>query len=182
MPLLDLFWTMLWLFLFIMWIWLLISIFSDIFRREMSGWAKAGWVFFLIVSLTWLFAAGLGALPYDACTGPIPYPQDQRYDDNLSLTYTTSPLQDAVEVTGRPTVRKGVVRLKDDIAHRIWLGHPFVYKEAIDAKKSLGDQGSSVDVVDFEGSFVGRGIIDGNSAIAELTSRSSCRIRTMSQS
>lgn len=70
------------------------------------------------------------------------------------------------ESSGRPTVRKGVVRLKDDIAHRIWLGHPFIYKEAIDAKKSLGEQGSSVDVVDFEGSFVGRGIIDGNSAIA----------------
>jgi hypothetical protein len=49
MPLLDLFWTMLWLFLFFVWIWLLISIFSDIFRRDMSGWAKAGWVFFLIV-------------------------------------------------------------------------------------------------------------------------------------
>jgi hypothetical protein len=49
MPLLDLFWTMLWLFLFIMWIWLLIAIFSDIFRSEMSGWGKAGWVFFLIV-------------------------------------------------------------------------------------------------------------------------------------
>lgn len=63
MPLLDLFWTMLWLFLFIMWIWLLISIFSDIFRRDMSGWAKAGWVFFLLVlpllgALIYLIANG----------------------------------------------------------------------------------------------------------------------------
>ncbi len=63
MPLLDLFWTMLWLFLFIMWIWLLISIFSDIFRRDMSGWAKAGWVLFLIVlpllgALIYLIANG----------------------------------------------------------------------------------------------------------------------------
>ena len=63
MPLLDLFWTMLWFFLFIMWIWLLISIFSDIFRRDMSGWAKAGWVFFLIVlpllgALVYLIANG----------------------------------------------------------------------------------------------------------------------------
>jgi hypothetical protein len=63
MPLLDLFWTMLWFFLFIMWIWLLISIFSDIFRREMSGWAKAGWVFFLIAlpllgALIYLIANG----------------------------------------------------------------------------------------------------------------------------
>lgn len=63
MPLLDLFWTMLWLFLFITWIWLLISIFSDIFRRDMSGAAKAGWVLFLILlpllgALIYLIANG----------------------------------------------------------------------------------------------------------------------------
>jgi hypothetical protein len=63
MPILDLFWTMLWFFLFFIWIWLLISIFSDIFRREMSGWAKAGWIFFLIVlpllgALIYLIANG----------------------------------------------------------------------------------------------------------------------------
>ena len=66
MPLLDLFWTMLWLFLFIMWIWLLISLFSDILRREdMSGWGKAAWVLFLIVlpllgALIYLIANGGG--------------------------------------------------------------------------------------------------------------------------
>jgi hypothetical protein len=49
LPLLDLFWTMLWFFMFFIWIWLLISIFGDIFRSESSGWAKAGWIFFLIV-------------------------------------------------------------------------------------------------------------------------------------
>src|SRR5690348_16678267 len=41
------------------WIWLLISIFGDLFRdHELSGWAKAFWVFFLIV-VPWL-----GALVY----------------------------------------------------------------------------------------------------------------------
>ena len=49
MPLLDIFWTLLWFFLFIAWIWLLISIFGDIFRSEMSGWGKAGWVLFVII-------------------------------------------------------------------------------------------------------------------------------------
>ncbi|HEX6286126.1 MAG TPA: SHOCT domain-containing protein [Acidimicrobiia bacterium] len=64
MPLLDLFWTMLWLFLFFLWIWLLISLFSDIFRRDdLGGWGKAGWVFFLIVlpllgALIYLIAEG----------------------------------------------------------------------------------------------------------------------------
>lgn len=64
MPLLDLFWTMLWLFLFFLWIWLLISLFSDIFRRDdIGGWGKAGWVLFLIVlpllgALVYLIAEG----------------------------------------------------------------------------------------------------------------------------
>ena len=49
MPILDLFWTMLWFFLFFIWIWLLITIFADIFRSEMSGWAKAAWVIFVII-------------------------------------------------------------------------------------------------------------------------------------
>ncbi len=49
MPLLDIFWTLLWFFLFVTWIWLLIAIFADIFRSEMSGWGKAGWVLFVII-------------------------------------------------------------------------------------------------------------------------------------
>jgi thiosulfate reductase cytochrome b subunit len=49
MPLLDIFWTMLWFFLFFAWIWLLISIFADIFRSDMSGWSKALWTIFVIV-------------------------------------------------------------------------------------------------------------------------------------
>jgi hypothetical protein len=49
MPIFDLFWTMLWFFLFFIWIWLLITIFGDIFRSGMSGLAKAGWVIFVIV-------------------------------------------------------------------------------------------------------------------------------------
>jgi hypothetical protein len=49
MPLLDLFWTLLWFFLFIVWIWLLIAIFADIFRSELSGWGKAVWVLSVIV-------------------------------------------------------------------------------------------------------------------------------------
>ena len=48
-PLLNVFLWMLWFFLFVIWIWLLISIFVDIFRSPISGWAKAGWTFFVIV-------------------------------------------------------------------------------------------------------------------------------------
>ena len=49
MPLMDLFWATLYIFLVIVWFWLLISIFADIFRSDVSGWAKAGWTIFVIV-------------------------------------------------------------------------------------------------------------------------------------
>jgi Short C-terminal domain/Phospholipase_D-nuclease N-terminal len=49
-PLLSIFWTMLEFFLFFLWIWLLIVIFSDIFRsHDLGGLAKALWVIFVIV-------------------------------------------------------------------------------------------------------------------------------------
>jgi uncharacterized membrane protein len=42
--------TMLWFFLFVIWIWLLIMVFSDIFRSDdLSGWAKAIWLIFVIL-------------------------------------------------------------------------------------------------------------------------------------
>jgi len=46
----ETFLSMLWFFLFILWIWLLITIFGDLFRSDdLSGWGKAGWAVFLIV-------------------------------------------------------------------------------------------------------------------------------------
>jgi len=51
MGLFDIFWSMLWFFMFVIWIWLLITIFADIFRnKEMSGWAKALWILFVIIT------------------------------------------------------------------------------------------------------------------------------------
>ncbi|HEY4465396.1 MAG TPA: SHOCT domain-containing protein [Streptosporangiaceae bacterium] len=49
-PLLDLFLTMLWFFLWILWIIVLFSIITDIFRsRDMGGWAKAAWFVFVVL-------------------------------------------------------------------------------------------------------------------------------------
>src|ERR1700683_3547390 len=49
-PILDFFLTMLYFFLFIIWIWLLIMVFMDIFRsHDMGGVAKALWVIFIII-------------------------------------------------------------------------------------------------------------------------------------
>jgi len=49
-PLLSAFWTMLVFFGFILWFWLLFSILGDLFsRKDVGGWAKTGWVVFMIV-------------------------------------------------------------------------------------------------------------------------------------
>jgi hypothetical protein len=46
----QVFWSMLWFFLFVIWIWLLIVVFGDIFRsRDLSGSGKALWTIFVIV-------------------------------------------------------------------------------------------------------------------------------------
>ena len=58
-PVLDIFWSILEFFLWVIWIWLLIWIFIDIFRsRDLSGWAKALWFLFV------LFIPLVGVLVY----------------------------------------------------------------------------------------------------------------------
>ena len=46
----QVFWSMLWFFMFFIWIWLLIIVFSDIFRsHDLGGVAKALWIIFIIL-------------------------------------------------------------------------------------------------------------------------------------
>ena len=46
----DVLWTLVVFFFWMMAIWIFIAIFGDIFRRrDLSGWAKAGWIFLLFV-------------------------------------------------------------------------------------------------------------------------------------
>src|SRR6476661_2479811 len=55
----DIILSIFWFMLLFAWIWLLITIFADIFRdHELSGWGKALWALFIIV-IPWL-----GALVY----------------------------------------------------------------------------------------------------------------------
>jgi hypothetical protein len=45
----QVFWSMLWFTMFVIWIWLLFAIFGDIFRSDdLSGWGKALWSVFVI--------------------------------------------------------------------------------------------------------------------------------------
>jgi Phospholipase_D-nuclease N-terminal/Short C-terminal domain len=49
-PLLEVFWTMLIFFAFFIWIWILFTVFADLFRRnDISGWGKAAWIIFVVV-------------------------------------------------------------------------------------------------------------------------------------
>jgi Short C-terminal domain/Phospholipase_D-nuclease N-terminal len=63
-PLLGAFWTIFEIFLWVIWIWILITVFIDIFRSpDLSGWGKALWFLFvllipLIGVLVYLIARG----------------------------------------------------------------------------------------------------------------------------
>jgi hypothetical protein len=58
-PFLDVFWTMILFFFWVAWIWVLVTIVFDLFRRhDTSGWVKALWIVFLI------FLPFLGVLIY----------------------------------------------------------------------------------------------------------------------
>jgi hypothetical protein len=49
-PFLNIFWTMIIFFAWVAWIWIAVTVLIDLFRRrDISGWAKAAWVIFVIV-------------------------------------------------------------------------------------------------------------------------------------
>jgi len=63
-PFLDIMWTMVVFFAWVMWIYLLIVIFADIFsRHDIGGWAKAGWCVFV------MFLPFIGVLTYIGVQG-----------------------------------------------------------------------------------------------------------------
>ena len=63
-PLLNIFWTMILFFFWIAWIWILVGIVADVFRRhDASGWVKAMWLFVLI------FVPFFGVLAYMIVNG-----------------------------------------------------------------------------------------------------------------
>ena len=53
-PFMDVLWSMIIFFFWVIWIWIVITVLIDIFRRhDIGGWAKAAWVIFVAV-LPWL--------------------------------------------------------------------------------------------------------------------------------
>ena len=49
-PFMDVLWSMIIFFFWVIWIWIVITVFMDLFRRhDISGWGKAAWIVFVIV-------------------------------------------------------------------------------------------------------------------------------------
>jgi hypothetical protein len=109
-PLLNLFFTMLWFFLFVAWIWLLISLLGDIFRsRDLSGWGKALWTLFIVVlpllgALVYLIARGEGM----ALRGAEDYQRRQQEFDSYVRNVAGGSATSAAEELTK------LVRLRDD--------------------------------------------------------------------
>ena len=84
-PALSIFWSILYFFLWVIWIWILIWIFLDIFRsRDLSGWAKALWVVFVI------FLPLIGVLVYLIARGDKMHQhavQDAQAQDQAARAY-----------------------------------------------------------------------------------------------
>jgi ABC-type transport system involved in cytochrome bd biosynthesis fused ATPase/permease subunit len=85
--------TVLSIFFFVIWIWILITILSDLFRdHELSGWWKAVWVLFLVfipflTALIYLIARGNGMRDR---TIKAQAEAKQHFDDYVRQTATTS--------------------------------------------------------------------------------------------
>jgi hypothetical protein len=53
-PFLNILWTMLIFFAWVIWIWIAITVLIDVFRRhDISGWGKAAWTVFVVL-IPWL--------------------------------------------------------------------------------------------------------------------------------
>ncbi|MFB7358669.1 SHOCT domain-containing protein [Streptomyces gardneri] len=93
-PLLDVFWTMLWFFLWIMWLFLLFKVITDIFRdHDLNGWAKAGWLIFCIVLpylgvLVYVIARGKGMSRRDVKQAK---DSEAAFQDYIRKTAATAP-------------------------------------------------------------------------------------------
>ena len=85
------------IFFFVIWIWILFTIITDLFRdHEMSGWGKAVWVFFLIflpfiTALIYLIARGNGMRDR---TIKAQADAKQHFDEYVRETAHTSPVEE----------------------------------------------------------------------------------------
>ena len=103
-PLLNLFWTIFLVFVWVMWFWILITVFIDIFRsQDLSGWGKALWFLFV------LFIPLIGVLVYLIARGDSMHEravQEAKQEDREARRY----IQDAA---GAPSTADQLTKLAD---------------------------------------------------------------------
>jgi ABC-type multidrug transport system fused ATPase/permease subunit len=116
-PLLNVFWSMFVFFLWIIWIWILITIFIDIFRsHDLSGVAKALWVLFvlffpLIGVLVYLIARG-GKMHEHAVRDA--RQQDQEFRQYVQQAAASSPASTADQLSKLAGLRdRGVISAEE---------------------------------------------------------------------
>jgi hypothetical protein len=108
-PLLNIFWTILEVFLWVIWFWILIMVFIDIFRsRDLSGWAKALWFLFV------LFIPLIGVLAYLIVRGDSMHErsaqQAVRYDQEVRAVQDSAGSSPAEQLTKLADLRdRGVI-------------------------------------------------------------------------
>jgi 23S rRNA (cytosine1962-C5)-methyltransferase len=64
------------------------------------------------------------------------------------------------------SMRHGIYRIPDDVARRVRLGHPWIFREVFGARKVAEATGSLVDLVSTNRAFVARGYVDSEHAVA----------------
>ena len=97
-------WSMLWFFLFFVWIWLLIVVFSDIFRsHDMGGYAKTLWVLFVII------LPFLGVFVYIIARGH----KMQEHAAQAAQAQEAATRQYVQSVAGTPSAADEIARLSD---------------------------------------------------------------------
>jgi 23S rRNA (cytosine1962-C5)-methyltransferase len=65
-----------------------------------------------------------------------------------------------------PSMRQGTYRLVEDVARRVHLGHPWVFREALGTRRVAEPSGTLVDLVTGNRSFVARGYVDADHPVA----------------
>jgi hypothetical protein len=116
-PLLNVFWTILEVFLWVIWIWVLVAVFIDIFRsRDLSGVGKAVWfVFVLLIPL-------IGVLVYLIVRGGSMHDraaqqaqqQDEAFRSYVKQTAADSPDATADQLAKLADLRdRGVITTED---------------------------------------------------------------------
>jgi hypothetical protein len=108
-PFLDIFWTMLVFFGWVIWFWMLMRVLSDVFRRhDMSGWAKVGWSVF-VIALPYLgVLIYLGTNGHEMSRREVEASQAARaqFDDYVKSTGATAEIENAKRLLDNGTINQ----------------------------------------------------------------------------